>query len=157
RDTPGSVANGHGRGNGAGRDIHQRHGVVAEVADRRDAEAGLTRLAATATTDFLPVAHVAVAAARAIGIDLARGGAAVTGRGVAVVTRFAGIEDAIAAHGSVDGRGRGGCCRAGRHRRGRGRRRGGGRCARRAGRRRRGRRARRSRGGGRGGRGRRGR
>src|SRR5262249_46267002 len=135
------------------REAHQRHGVVTEIADRRDAKPTAARLAlgfrhllaATPVADLVAVAHVAVAAARAVGIDLAGRGAAVARRGVAVVAGVARRRggDAVTA----DGGGNGGSGRRRGGDRGRGRRaRPGGRGRRRDGR---GRRARRA-GGGRG-------
>src|SRR5262249_58925350 len=66
-------------------------------------------LAATPVADLVAVAHVAVAAARAVGIDLAGRGAAVARRGVAVVAGLARrrVDDAVTANGGgAGGRGR---------------------------------------------------
>src|SRR5262245_36030887 len=118
------VADRHGDGHGAGREIHQGDRVVAEVADGRDREVapagdGLgrrRRLAASSVAGLLPVAHVAIAAAGAVGVDLAGRRAAVARRRIAVVARFSGrrVDDPVSANGGRDGGG--GRRRAGRRR-----------------------------------------
>src|SRR5262249_4780443 len=95
------------------------------------------RLAASPVADLLAVADVTIAAARAVGVDLAGRGAAVARHRVAVVACLAGrrVDDAVTAHGGRNGAGSrraggggggrqpGGCGRGGR----RGGRGGGGR------------------------------